>query len=96
MGVETLHLQASISGMVALKLALGAGGKWYQLMAFSTVAPHPNGAIRRTYNMGEPITAFRDRSGLAMTTFNGAPWLRTADNCLVRANTRFIQPTNLF
>jgi hypothetical protein len=25
-----------------------------------------------------------------MTTFNGAPWLRTADNCLVRANARFI------
>lgn len=56
----------------------------------------PNGTIRRTYNLGEPIAAFRDRSGLAMTTFNGAPWLRTADNCLVRANTRFIQPTNSF
>lgn len=56
----------------------------------------PNGAIRRTYKMDEPITAFRDRSGLAMTTFNGASWLRTADNCFVRANARFMQPTNSF
>lgn len=56
----------------------------------------PNGAIRRTYKTGDPITAFRDRSGLAMTTFNGSPWLRTSDNCFVRANSRLIQPTNLF
>ena len=56
----------------------------------------PNGAIRRTYNRVEPLTTFRDRSGLAMTTFNGSPWLRTSDNCFVRANSRFIQPTNSF
>jgi hypothetical protein len=56
----------------------------------------PNGAIRRTYKTGDSITAFRDRSGLAMTIFNGSPWLRTSDNCFVRANSRFMQPTNSF
>ncbi|MEP0915981.1 hypothetical protein NC981_04070 [Leptolyngbya sp. DQ-M1] len=56
----------------------------------------PNGALRKTYKTGTPITAYRDRSGLAMTTSNGVPWLRTSDNCLVRANSRYIQPTNLF
>jgi hypothetical protein len=31
--------------MVALKLAHGVGGKWYQLMAFSPVAPPPKGRV---------------------------------------------------
>lgn len=56
----------------------------------------PNGAVKVAYKTGQSIRALIDRSGLATTTLNGAPWLKTTDNCFVRANARFIQPTNLF
>jgi hypothetical protein len=56
----------------------------------------PNGSIQRTYPKGQAIKALIDRSGGAMTTLKGAPWLKTTDNCFVRANSRFIQPNNAF
>ncbi|MBW4441906.1 MAG: hypothetical protein KME10_11845 [Plectolyngbya sp. WJT66-NPBG17] len=54
----------------------------------------PNGAIKVAYKTGDAISAFSDRSGLATTTLNGLPWLKTTDNCFVRANSQFIQPIN--
>ncbi|OUC14356.1 MAG: hypothetical protein B0A82_12790 [Alkalinema sp. CACIAM 70d] len=56
----------------------------------------PNGLIKLTYQKGQGIQALIDRSGLAITMLNGAPWLKTTDNCFVRANSQFIQPTNGF
>ncbi|MGI0491760.1 hypothetical protein ACN4EG_08100 [Alkalinema pantanalense CENA528] len=56
----------------------------------------PNGPIKLIYQKGQGIQALIDRSGLAMTMSKGAPWLKTTDNCFVRANAQFIQPTNSF
>jgi hypothetical protein len=56
----------------------------------------PNGAIQTTYQPGTTFNVFKNRSGLATRVSNGAPWLKTADNCFVRANSQYIQPTNSF
>ena len=55
----------------------------------------PNGTVQKVYSQNTGLLAKIERSGSAIVTSpSGAPWLRTQDNCYVRANSRYITPSS--
>lgn len=61
----------------------------------------PQGMIKKTYQKGELVIAKNNRDGSALVgsdgkiyPFKGNPWLRTKDDCYVRANSQYIKPTS--
>lgn len=71
-------------------------GSWQVVDTTLNCRATPNGEIQKTYSQNTMLLAKIERSGSALVSApsTGAPWLRTQDNCYVRANSRYIAPAS--